>query len=258
MSRRGTSTSIHPSWWIDEILYISDGDDDTHEISFVGSSNLSRTINAIRSAYDSEEIEVKLMIRSAPIVLSDDEPESGPSSYEDEDEPMSRLPDILDLLRSDPPAFDSHKSSKVKVKVKVDRKGKGKQKDTLDILEIEETRKRPRSRSPDALVGMGNHYLVEGLSKRVEGRKRARSPVTVSSPLELDWCQLDERSPQKMSKADKASNVDTEMSKAEKEALKADEKKRKQLEKDKAKVSFQLHHKSWQEGRQGGREIIST
>jgi hypothetical protein len=47
-----------------------------------------------------------------------------------------------------------------------------------------------------------------------------------------------------MSKADKASNVNTEMSKAEKEALKADEKKRKQLEKDKAKVSFQLHHKS--------------
>ena len=124
--------------------------------------------------------EPKLTNRSAPIVLSDDEPESGPSSYEDEDEPMSRLPDILDLLRSDPPDFDSHKSSKVKVKVKVDRKGKGKEKAVLDILEIEEVRKRPRSRSPDALVAMGNHYLVEGLSKRVEGRKRARSPVMVS------------------------------------------------------------------------------
>jgi hypothetical protein len=45
-------------------------------------------------------------------------------------------------------------------------------------------------------------------------------------------------------KADKTSNVDREMSKAEKEALKADEKKRKQLEKDKAKVSFQPHHES--------------
>jgi hypothetical protein len=123
----------------------------------------------------------KLTDRSAPIVLSDDEPESGPSSYEDEDEPMSRLPDILDLLRSDPPAFDSHKSSKVKAKVKVDRKGKGKQKETLDILDVEGVRKRPRSTSPDALVAMGNHYLVEGLSKRVEGRKRARSPVMVST-----------------------------------------------------------------------------
>jgi hypothetical protein len=129
---------------------------------------------------------VKLMISSAPIVLSDDEPESGPSSYEDEDEPMSRLPDILDLLRSDPPEFETSRSSKVKVKVKVDRKGKGKEKETLDILDIEETRKRPRSRSPDALVGMGNHYLVEGLSKRVEGRKRARSPVSVSTLLVQD------------------------------------------------------------------------
>jgi hypothetical protein len=125
--------------------------------------------------------EPKLTNRSAPIVLSDDEPESGPSSYEDEDEPMSRLPDILDLLRSDPPEFETSRSSRVKVKAKVDRKGKGKQKETLDILEIEETRKRPRSRSPDALVAMGNHYLVEGLSKRVEGRKRARSPVIVST-----------------------------------------------------------------------------
>jgi hypothetical protein len=130
--------------------------------------------------------EPKLTNRSAPIVLSDDEPESGPSSYEDEDEPMSRLPDILDLLRSDPPEFETSRSSKVEVKVKVDRKGKGKQKETLDILEIEETRKRPRSRSPDALVGMGNHYLVEGLSKRVEGRKRARSPVSVSTLLVQD------------------------------------------------------------------------
>jgi hypothetical protein len=170
--------------------------------------------------------------------LSDDEPESGPSSYEDEDEPMSRLPDILDLLRSDPPAFDSHKSSKVKVKVKVDRKGKGKEKATLDILEIEETRKRPRSRSPDALVGMGNHYLVEGLSKRVEGRKRTRSPAMVSTLERYDWFQWEEDSPQKTSKVDKVPNLDKEMSKAEKEALKADEKKRKQLEKDKAKVSL--------------------
>jgi len=127
------------------------------------------------------------MFRSAPIVLSDDEPESGPSSYE-EDEPMSHLPDILDLLRSDPPDYDIPKSSKVKVKVKVkvDRKGKGKEKAVLDILEVDEVRKRPRSASPDALVGMGNHYLVEGLSKRVEGRKRARSPVTVSHSPGLD------------------------------------------------------------------------
>jgi hypothetical protein len=130
---------------------------------------------------------VKLISRSAPIVLSDDEPESGPSSYEDEDEPMSRLPDILDLLRSDPPDFDTPKSSRVrvKVKVKVDRKGKGKEKVPLDILDVE-VRKRQRSRSPDALVEMGNHYLVEGLSKRVEGRKRARSPITVSTLYELD------------------------------------------------------------------------
>lgn len=132
------------------------------------------------------EIRIKLIIRSAPIVLSDDEPESGPSSYEG-DEPMSHLPDILDLLRSDPPGFDSHESSKVKVKVKVDRKGKGKEKAVLDILEVDEVRKRPRSASPNALVGMGNHYLVEGLSRRPEGRKRARSPVTVSSWLMLDW-----------------------------------------------------------------------
>jgi len=93
---------------------------------------------------------------------------------------MSRLPDILDLLRSDPPDFDGHRSSKVKVQVKVDRKGKGKEKVTLDISDVEEPRKRPRSRSPNALVGMGNHYLVEGLLKRVEGRKRARWPVIVS------------------------------------------------------------------------------
>jgi len=119
-------------------------------------------------------------------VLSDDEPASGPSSYQDEDEPMSRLPDILDLLRSDPPEFETSRSSKVKVKFKVDRKGKGKEKVALDILDVEEVRKRPRSRSPDALVGMGNHYLVEGLSKRVEGRKRARSPVSVSSLLVQD------------------------------------------------------------------------
>jgi len=125
-------------------------------------------------------MKVKLIIRSAPIVLSDDEPESGPSSYEDE--PMSHLPDILDLLRSDPPEFDSHNSRKVKVQVKVDRKGKGKEKAVLDILDVEEVRKRPRSASPDALVGMGNHYLVEGLSRRPEGKKRARSPVIVSHP----------------------------------------------------------------------------
>jgi hypothetical protein len=164
-------------------LYISDGDDDTHEISFVGSSNLSRTINAIRSACEPAK-GVELIIRSAPIVLSDDEPESGPSSYEDE--PMSGLPDILDLLRSDPPEFETSRSSKVKVKAKVDRKGKGKEKAVLDILDVEEVRKRPGSRSPDALVGMGNHYLVQGLSNRVEGRKRARSPVIVSSLLGQD------------------------------------------------------------------------
>ena len=112
--------------------------------------------------------------------MSDDEPESGPSSHGYEDEPMSRLPDILDLLRSDPPDYDVHQSSKVRVKVKVDRKGKGKEKVTLDISDVESPRKRPRSISPDALVGMGNHYLVEGLPKRVEGRKRARWPVIVS------------------------------------------------------------------------------
>jgi len=99
---------------------------------------------------------------------------------------MSHLPDILDLLRSDPPAFDPHKSSKVKGKVKVDRKGKGKENAVLDILEVDEVRKRPRSASPDALVGMGNHYLVEGLSRRPEGRKRARSPVIVSQSSGLD------------------------------------------------------------------------
>jgi hypothetical protein len=151
---------------------------------------------------------------------------------------MSRLPDILDLLRSDPPEFETSRSSQVKVKVKVDRKGKGKEKATLDILEIEETRKRPRSRSPDALVEMGNHYLVEGLSKRVEGRKRARSPVMVSTFERYGWLQWEEDSLEKTSKVDKVPNLDKEVSKAEKEALKADEKRRKQLEKDKAKVSF--------------------
>jgi hypothetical protein len=42
----------------------------------------------------------------------------------------------------------------------------------------------------------------------------------------------------KRSKVDKVPSLEKEMSKAEKEALKADEKKRKQLEKDKAKVSL--------------------
>jgi hypothetical protein len=106
----------------------------------------------------------------------------------DEDEPTSRLPDILDLLHSDPPAFKSPRaSSKVKVKVKVDRKGKGKAKaPVVEILEVDElSRKRLKSRSPDALMAMGNHYLVEGLSsRRAEGtKKRARSSAVVSRLL---------------------------------------------------------------------------
>jgi hypothetical protein len=50
--------------------------------------------------------------------------------------------------------------------------------------------------------------------------------------------QWEEDSLEKTSKVDKVPNLDKEVSKAEKEALKADEKRRKQLEKDKAKVSF--------------------
>lgn len=99
---------------------------------------------------------------------------------------MSRLPDILDLLHSDPPDYNNPKTSKVKVQVKVGRKGKGKEKAILDVLEVKEVRKRPRSRSPDALVEMGNHYLVEGLSKRAAVRKRAHSPVLVSCVIEWD------------------------------------------------------------------------
>jgi hypothetical protein len=44
-----------------------------------------------------------------------------------------------------------------------------------------------------------------------------------------------------MPKADKTANVDREVSKADKEAFKADEKRRKQLERDKAKVSWGTH-----------------
>lgn len=96
---------------------------------------------------------------------------------------MSSLPNILDLLNSDPPDLESSegRKSKIKVKVKVDRKGKGKEKAVIDIVDVDEIRTRPKSRSPDALDVMGNRYIIEGLSSRgPEGKKRARSPVFVS------------------------------------------------------------------------------
>jgi len=229
-------------------LYISDGDDDVHEISFVGSSNLSRTINAIRSAVPPSSLMIKLTTRSAPIVLDNDEPESGPSSYEDE-EPMARLPDIMDLLRSDPPEIEIS-PMKRSVKVKVDKKGKGKAGQEVvevDVVKRKRTRPRSRSRSPDTLIEMGNSYIIEGTStstftptasKKAEGnksRKKARSPRPV---VESEFDGIDDVSSYTPKAADPTQVDDSSAGvfKADKEAAKADEKKRKQLEKDKAKV----------------------
>ena len=195
---------------------------------------------------------IKLTTRSAPIVLDDDEPESGPSSYEDE-EPMARLPDIMDLLRSDPPEIEIN-PVKARVKVKVDKKGKGKAGQEVvevDVVKRKRTRPRSRSRPPDALMEMGNSYIIEGASdstftstttaKRAEMagsriRKKARSPRPV---IESEFDGIDDVSP-RMSTTTDPNQVDNlppaVVSKADKEAAKADEKKRKQLEKDKAKV----------------------
>jgi hypothetical protein len=129
------------------------------------------------------------MIRQAPIVLDDDEPDSGPSSYEDE-EPMARLPDLMDLLRDGPGIELS--PVKTRVKVTVDKKGKGKAGQEIvevDVVKRKRARPRSRSRSPDALMDMGNSYILEGTStstattttkKTGPSKKRARSPRPVA------------------------------------------------------------------------------
>lgn len=194
------------------------------------------------------------MVSQAPIVLDDDEPESGPSSYEDE-QPMARLPDIMDLLRSDPPGLEIS-PVKTRVKVKVDKKGKGKAGQEVvevDVAKRKRTRPRSRSRSPDALMELGSSYIIEGTSTstttytstttakkaKVTGsrsRKKARSPRPV---VEAEFDEIDDVSPHTPTTTDPIQVDDLPpaiVSKADKEAAKADEKKRKQLEKDKAKV----------------------
>jgi hypothetical protein len=116
----------------------------------------------------------------------DDEPIPGPSCPSSPDEP---LPNILDLLRSDGPDFDipPRVTKASKTKITVDRKGKGKEivlvderyEDVDEFVKRKSKRARSRSRSSDVMIGMGNSYIVEGLSRpigRVESKKRARSP----------------------------------------------------------------------------------
>lgn len=166
---------------------------------------------------------------------------------------MARLPDIMDLLRSDPPGLEIS-PVKARVKVKVDKKGKGKAGQEVvevDVVKRKRTRPRSRSRSPDALMEMGNSYIIEGTSastytstttaKRAEvtgsrSRKKARSPRPV---VDSEFDGIDDVSPYTPTTTDVTQVDDLPpaiISKADKESAKADEKKRKQLEKDKAKV----------------------
>ena len=172
---------------------------------------------------------------------------------------MARLPDIMDLLRSDPPGLELS-PVKARVKVKVDKQGKGKAGQEVvevDVVKRKRTRPRSRSRSPDALMEMGNSYIIEGTSastytstttaKKAEvtgsrSRKKARSPRPAVEPrpvVEAEFDGIDDVSFHTPTAADDTQLDDlppTIVSKADKEAAKADEKKRKQLEKDKAKV----------------------